>query len=80
MKPRDGLHRVSVTFRGVALDCEGVYVKGHSGDHTDPPEPAMFEFTYANHRGEDMLDMLGDKERETLAECCISELESGGGY
>lgn len=75
MKARDGLHRVSVKFGGVVLQCEGMYWAGSPGDMTDPPEPEMFEFTYVKHRDEDVLELLGDDRVAALAIHCIGELK-----
>lgn len=75
MKPRDGVHRVTVDFGSLSLQCEGLYCKGHEGDMTDPPEADLFEFTYVKHRDEDILELFDEKNAEKLAERCISALK-----
>lgn len=74
MKARDGIHRVTVKFFGVVLKCEGHYYKGFAGSYMEPPEPALFEFTYVKHCDEDVYGLLGEDNLRELEQMCIREL------
>lgn len=72
---RNGLKRMTVAFEGVRLDCEFMYYAGFPGDHTDPPEPELAEFTFVKHRDEDVYGLLGDDKVQALAELCIERMK-----
>jgi len=59
--------KVTITYHGVELECEGVYTRGRpgtmykrSGDPGDPPEDAEFELEAVRVGGVDIGEMLED--------------------
>lgn len=57
--------KVSITYYGVTLDCEGDYSRGRpgtwykrNGDPGDPPEDASFDLCAVRVSGVDISEML----------------------